>query len=146
MHRSGLLALTAFLTLSACSDSDAPATDSKAEKPVSPVVELPPESELKPQTVSHGITEFVFRCSDGEEFTVSYGDQLAIVLLEDQTHQLRQQSAATGRRYSDEALELHIKGSDVLLLSGDNSRDCVMVEQHEQRLPGPDLTPTQADQ
>lgn len=142
IHRVAYVTLLAILA--ACSDSDAPVSADSAD--TTPPTTPPPTPEpIAPQAVSHGITEFIFRCSDGSEFIVSYGDQVALLTLDDEQHQLRQQPSGSGARYGDEQLEFIHKGEEALLLNGDLSRDCRVLEQQHQRLPGPDSRPDEQD-
>ncbi len=145
-RQSTLLALLVLLT--ACSDSDAPTPAESGHSAAEPATSSTPPDDtvtIAPQAVSHGVTEFVFRCSDGSEFTVSYGDQLALLTLDDAQHQLRQQPTASGARYSDEQLEFYNKGDEAILIIADVSHDCAALDRQQQRLPGPDLiAPDQA--
>ena len=130
--------LLLLLCLSGCSDSDsnAPAKSGAEKQP-----DKTATTAAKEPVISHSVKEFLFRCTDGTELTVTYGDQQANLVINDMSHTLRQQPSGSGTRYTDETLDFTTKGDQAILVSGDQTRDCQLADQETQRVPGPDELP-----
>lgn len=142
------LSILALALSAGCSDSDSPARTTPASD--APVTSTEPSRNDAETTTEHSddaatrqIVEHIYRCTSGEEFAIAFGDQRAELYINDMFHQLRQQPAGSGARYTDETVELLTKGDQALVMIGDTTHDCQVIEMHEQAAPGNDvLSPT----
>lgn len=129
-----------------CSDSDSPAGGTTtSDAPVT--TSAPPGNDTETTTArsddaaTREIVEYIYRCTSGEEFAIAFGDQSAELYVNDVFHQLRQQPAGSGVRYTDEDVELITKGDRALVLIGDTTHDCQAIDVHEQNTSGNDMLP-----
>jgi membrane-bound inhibitor of C-type lysozyme len=136
------LSILALALLSACSDSEPPASNSTTENDAAtdgmtsrtdpaPAIPSTARDDATPDTRSR---EYVYRCSSGTEFLVSYGDQTADIHLDGSYYELRQQPSEAGRRYTDESVELLVQDDRVVLMLGDNTHACEAIEVHDQEV------------
>lgn len=131
MFRPLSILAIALLTLAAgCSDSDTPAPEVAPKQVPEPAAqrEAQPDPLAIPQVEKSAptkeIQEALYRCTDGQEFTISFDDQTANMVYNDMRHSLRQQEAASGTRYVDENVEFINKGDQAVLIVGDQTLDC----------------------
>lgn len=132
---------SATALLSACAEPEStPAGQDSAEVPkTEAVVEDIPSPPTKPiEVISHSVTEHFFRCTDGEEFSIQFGDQMATLNTASEQFDLRQQPAASGTRYADETVELLSNGDQAIFMLGDQTHDCTLVSSEQQQIPGPE--------
>ena len=140
------LSILVLALAAGCSDSDSPATDNSATD-ASPASTAPASNDAAavPESgdavAEEEVDEFVYRCTTGEEFVIVYGDQTAELYVNDIQHQLRQQPSEAGMRYTDETVELMIKGDQALVMVGDTTHDCLAIEVYEQKAPGSEVMP-----
>lgn len=133
------LPVVALLLAAGCSDSDSPApsptgidTAPKAGADTAPATHSDTASETSAQ---EEVIEYVYRCTSGQEFVITYGDQSAETYVNDMLHELRQQPSGDGTRYTDDTVELVIKGDQALVRVGDTTHDCLTIEVYEQQAP-----------
>jgi membrane-bound inhibitor of C-type lysozyme len=136
-----LCAATVFL--SACSEPEpTPAAQIEAQAPVTKQVASEAQSTESKQTeaTSHSVTEHLFRCTDGEEFSIRFGDQMATLNTANEQFDLRQQPAGSGVRYADETVEFLSKGDQAIFMIADQTHDCTLASSEQQQIPGPETT------
>ena len=131
MFRPLSLFAIALLTLAAgCSDSDSPTPEAAPTQTTEPVAQQ--EAQPDPLAIPHieksaptkELQEALYRCTDGQEFTISFDDQTANIVYNDMHHSLRQQEVASGMRYTDETIEFIGKGDQAVLIVDDQTLDC----------------------
>lgn len=120
--------------LPACSDNNDETDQSPPAAPDQAEVDQSP----RPPVASHQETEVFFRCTDGTEFIVTFGDQSATLTYEDAEHELQQQPAGSGTRYADGVFELITKGGQAALITEEVTRDCTRLEEERVSVPGAD--------
>lgn len=126
--------------LSACAEPEATSTaQNKADAPdTEQVASDIPSTQTEPvEAASHAVTEHLFRCTDGEAFSIQFGDQMATLTTGNQQFDLRQQPAASGTRYADETAEFLSKGDQAIFMLADQTHDCTLVSREQQQIPGP---------
>lgn len=140
------LSILALVLAAGCSESDSPATDAGTTD--TPPAHSTAQADDNPGTTNdvvdeavEEVNEYIYRCTTGEEFVIVYGDQTAELYVNDIYHQLRQQPSGSGARYTDETVELIIKGDQALVMVGDTTHDCLAIEVYEQSAPGNDVVP-----
>lgn len=139
------LSILVLALAAGCSDSDSPATDNSTTD-ASPASTAPASNDAAvtargDAVAEDEVDEYVYRCTTGEEFVIVYGDQTAELYVNDVQHQLRQQPSEAGVRYTDETVELMIKGDQALVMVGDTTHDCLAIEVYEQKAPGTEVMP-----
>lgn len=142
IHCYLLISGMAFLT--ACTDTPdpQPKATSNTQETISEKEEAAiPDTERERPEVSHTITEQVFRCTDGEEFIVSFGDQTARIKHHDSLYELRQQQTSSGIRYADETVDFLSKADQAVISVADQTHDCSMVAEEQARILGPKHAP-----
>lgn len=136
---TALCAAAAFL--SACSEPEpTPKAHIEQDPPATEnIIPDSPPAETKPTgTASHFITEHLFRCTDGEEFNIHFGDQMATLNTSTEQFDLRQQPTGSGVRYADETVEFLAKGDQAIFMIADETHDCTKVSSEQQPIPGPE--------
>lgn len=128
MTQRRLFPLLCALALAACSE--------EPERSGTETVTETPETRAPAPEASHQETEVVFRCNDGGEFTATFGAEVVWLTENDQEQELRQQPAEAGERYTGDGLELIVRDDQVVLVTGEETRDCTRLEAKQLSLPG----------
>lgn len=141
------LLLSSAASLIGCSDPEPTADAQPDRQPASAAqttlteetVNTAPMDEATAQAaaISHPITEHLYRCTDGEEFSIRFGDQSATLRTSEDQFELRQQPAASGIRYADDAAEFLSEGDQAIFMVEDQSHDCTLVSSEQTQIPGP---------
>lgn len=135
--------LVTCVILSACSDPE-PAPQTRVEMEASATEHVTRNAQStqarQPNVASHPVTEHLFRCTDGEEFSIRFGDQVATLNTSSEQFDLRQQPTGAGVRYADETVEFLSKGDQAIFMIADQTHDCTLVSSEQQQIPGPETT------
>lgn len=119
-----LSCLFLFALLAGCSE---PPTVPAPETPAAPETTVDDNAEVElptDSTVDDVHAPLTYRCDDGTRFELVIDGANAVMTLEGEEHELRQQPAASGVFHVGAVWQLHGKGDQALLIGADGTREC----------------------
>lgn len=134
---TALFLATALVSATGCDDSDA--QHSHAEQPPAPLSATPSSTPATPpaadqlstfamdQLAGDSLTLVRYHCADDLVVTVEYSGYGAALTLGGERHELYQEPAASGVRYSNDDVSWHTKAQEGMLSAGDDSRVCLQL-------------------